>query len=85
MFGGYAICKQNAEAVATSEEIDIYYDQSSTGSVFDLGVAYALHKPLKVLNKEEIVFNEDDFIDNIVKTWPYNLKTKVRTLSKENM
>lgn len=36
LFGGYAIRKQNAEAVATSQEIDIYYDQSSAGSVFDL-------------------------------------------------
>ncbi len=85
LFGGYAICKQNAEAIATSEEIDIYYDQSSTGSVFDLGVAYALHKPLKVLNKEGIVFNENDFTDSIVKRWPYDSKVNVRSLLKDNM
>ena len=72
LFGGYAICKQNAEAVATSQEIDIYYDQSSAGSVFDLGVAYALHKPLIILNKNEIVFNNEDLIDSIIKEWPYN-------------
>lgn len=80
LFGGYAICKQNAEAVASSEEVDIYYDQTSTGSVFDLGVSYALHKPLIVLNSEEIEFNNDDLIDNIIKSWPYNKKYK--TLSK---
>ena len=78
MFGGYAICIQNAEAVASSQEIDIYYDQSSTGSVFDLGVAYALHKPLELLNKDEIIFNEEDMIDNIVKTWPHNKKVQSR-------
>ena len=72
MFGGYAICKQNAEAVASSQEIDIYYDQSSTGSVFDLGVAYALNKSLRLLNKEEIVFDENDLIDMIIKDWPLN-------------
>lgn len=83
LFGGYAICVQNAEAVATSQEIDIYYDQSSTGSVFDLGVAYALHKPLKLLNKNEIAFNEDDSIDIIVRNWPFNLKTKGKTLLKK--
>ena len=82
LFGGYAICKQNAEAVATSEEIDIYYDQSSTGSVFDLGVAYALHKPLQLLNKEEIVFNELDIIDEMIKTWPFNKKEQSKVLSK---
>ena len=77
-----AICKQNAEAVASSQEIDIYYDQSSTGSVFDLGVAYALHKPLKLLNKEEIMFNDLDLIDSIIKTWPFNEKNKVKKISK---
>ncbi len=82
LFGGYAICKQNAEAVASSQEIDIYYDQSSTGSVFDLGVAYALHKPLRLLNREEIEFNDEDLIDTIVKTWPFNIKTKSRILLK---
>ena len=82
LFGGYAICKQNAEAVASSGEIDIYYDQSSTGSVFDLGVAYALHKPLILLNKDEIIFNENDLIDNIVKNWPYNNLEFKRTYKK---
>ncbi|MBP5678535.1 MAG: hypothetical protein J6X28_01745 [Bacilli bacterium] len=70
--GGYSICKQNAKAVASSEEIDVYYDQTSTGSVFDLGVAYALHKPLRILNPEEILFEEEDQIDQIVQNWPYN-------------
>ena len=82
LFGGYAICRQNAEAVASSQEIDIYYDQSSTGSVFDLGVAYALHKPLQLLNREEIIFNETDLIDEIIKTWPFNKKVKLKKLSK---
>jgi hypothetical protein len=81
--GGYNICLQNALAMATSESIDIYYDQSSTGSVFDLGVAYALHKPLKLLNKEAIVFNDSDLIDSIIKTWPYNNKLKARELLVE--
>lgn len=83
LFGGYAICMQNAGAVASSEEIDIYYDQSSTGSVFDLGVAYALHKPLRLLNKEKIVFDDEDFIDGIIKTWPYNQDAKFKVLLKD--
>ncbi|MBE6138912.1 MAG: hypothetical protein E7174_00180 [Firmicutes bacterium] len=83
LFGGYAICRQNANAVATSEEIDIYYDQSSTGSVFDLGVAYALNKPLLLLNKEEIIFDNNDLIDTTIKSWPYK-KEKQKVLSKKN-
>ena len=78
MFGGFAICTQNAEAVATSSEIDIYYDQSSTGSVFDLGVAYALHKPLKLLNEKEVTLNNNDFMDRIVSNWKYNRAYKLQ-------
>ena len=81
LFGGYAICIQNAEAVASSKEIDIYYDQTSTGSVFDLGVAYALHKPLKLLNQEDIIFNDNDLIDKIISKWPYN---NSKVLSKKD-
>lgn len=82
LFGGYAICKQNAEAVAASEEVDIYYDQSSTGSVFDLGVAYALNKKLVLLNKDEILFDDNDLIDNTVVDWPYNAVKKRLILGK---
>ena len=82
LFGGYAICRQNAEALASSQEVDIYYDQSSTGSIFDLGVAYALQKPLKILNEEIIQFDENDFVDNIVISWPYNKKKGVKILKK---
>ncbi len=82
LFDGYAICKQNAEAAASSQEVDIYYDQSSDGSVFDLGVAYALHKPLRLLNIDKIKFNDADLIDSIVESWPFNLNGKSKTLLK---
>lgn len=75
---GYLICKQNAEAIASSGEVNMYYDQESTGSVFDLGVAYAFKKPLVVLNDEEINYYLDDEIDQIVEFWPYYKKSKDR-------
>ncbi len=98
LFGGYGICMQNAEAIGTSECVDILYNQKSTGSVFDLGVAYALSKPLNLLNKEDIVFDDNDIIDSIVKKWSLKtdndkkfhnkfremLKTNVETLYVDN-
>jgi hypothetical protein len=69
LFGGYGICMQNAEAIGSSECVDILYHQKSTGSAFDLGVAYAFHKPLNLLNKDDIIFDENDFIDKIVQHW----------------
>ena len=72
--GGYSICKQNAEAIASSNEVNMYYDQESTGSVFDLGVAYALGKPLVILIEKDIVYWPEDEIDPIVEFWPHNKK-----------
>ncbi len=80
MFGGYAICKQNADAMASSSEVDMLYDSSSTGSAFDLGVAYALHKPLKVLNEEVLSSKNDDLI-TIVCSWPFNEPVKSRQMT----
>ncbi len=68
-FGGYAICRQNAFGMSSSSEIRMFYDQSSKGSMFDLGVAYYLNKPLKVLNEDKIKYDETDFGDYIVKNW----------------
>lgn len=71
ILGGYTICLQNANAIATSKRIDIYYDQNSTGSAFDLGVAFYLKKPIKLLNLDKIEFNNNDFIDSLIINWPY--------------
>lgn len=78
LLGGYTICMQNANAVAASSEIDLYYDQKSAGSVFDLGVAYYLEKPLRLLNSDAIEFDDDDFGDYVIKNWPY--KTELSKL-----
>lgn len=74
MFGGYTICLQNEQALASSREVNLYYDQTSTGSVFDLGAAYYLGKPLEVLNMKDVVFNENDFMDKVILNWPYTKK-----------
>lgn len=76
MFGGFTICLNNANAVATSSEIYLNYDQTSKGSVFDLGIAYFLQKPLELINSKEIKFDESDFMDNVIKNWPNNNNTK---------
>lgn len=81
LFGGYAICRQNAENLSSSSEVNIYYDKNSFGSVFDLGVAYSLHKPLVVLN--DINLDDNDIIDNIIINWPYNNKIKKKVREKK--
>lgn len=83
ILGGYTICLQNAKAIASSTRIDIYYDPKSTGTAFDLGVAYYLNKPLNLLNKNAITLNSNDFIDNLIKNWPYKQEIKIKKLYKE--
>lgn len=81
MFGGYAICNQNANAISTSREIHIYYDKTSKGSMFDLGVAYYLDKPLKILNNNRVIYDENDFGDYVIKNWNYQPKIKIKAMN----
>ena len=46
---GIDICKQNALAIADADEVHIWFDPSSKGSHFDLGVAFGLSKKLVVV------------------------------------
>lgn len=73
MLGGYTICHQNAKALAESEAIHIYYDKNSKGSMFDLGVAASLAKPLFILNERDITFDMNDFGDEILNSWQWGM------------
>lgn len=56
---GYIICGTNKKAIAGSDEVHIFWDKTSSGSLFDLGVAFALNKPLKIVNIEEVLMEEN--------------------------
>lgn len=47
---GYNICFLMCEAIRKADEIHIWYDSGSQGVHFDLGIAFALHKKLKLIN-----------------------------------
>jgi len=46
---GLRICKQNREAIANADRVFLVWDGKSTGCLFDLGMAFALNKPLTIL------------------------------------
>ncbi|HQJ73753.1 MAG TPA: nucleoside 2-deoxyribosyltransferase [Candidatus Dojkabacteria bacterium] len=50
---GYDICKQNMEAIRQADEVHIFYSSASQGTHFDMGVAFALGKPIVVVENEE--------------------------------
>lgn len=43
---GKAICETHRAAMLSCDEVHIFWDIRSSGSHFDLGMAYALRKPL---------------------------------------
>jgi nucleoside 2-deoxyribosyltransferase len=46
---GIAICEQHAAAMLDADEVHIAWDSQSYGSHFDLGMAYVLGKPVKLI------------------------------------
>lgn len=49
---GLDICRQNRDAIERSDEVHVFYSSTSTGSHFDLGVAFALNKRILVVKSE---------------------------------
>jgi len=43
------ICRRNIEDIKWADEIHVFWDQRSMGTVFDFGAAFALDKPIKII------------------------------------
>jgi nucleoside 2-deoxyribosyltransferase len=50
---GFNICMENRKAILESDEIHIFYNPESTGTHFDLEMAFAFKKPIRLINKIE--------------------------------
>ena len=46
----FEICTQNAIVIRDADEVHVWWDSGSSGSKFDLGVAFALGKKIVVAN-----------------------------------
>ena len=72
--GGFRICADNANAIKESEMVFFVWDGKSQGCLFDLGVAFALNKPLTVISAPENVESGKSF-QNMTRYWhELNLK-----------
>jgi len=58
---GYDICTENMEAIKYADEVHIFYNSDSQGSHFDMGVAFALHKKIVVIENENYDPNTKSF------------------------
>ena len=64
---GYKICTDNRMAIEEADEVHIFYDDKSSGSLFDMGMAFALKKSLVLANR----VNQTDgkSFNNMVIAW----------------
>ena len=51
---GIDICMQNATAIKEADEVHIFYNSSSQGTHFDMGVSFALGKKIIIAESEEV-------------------------------
>jgi nucleoside 2-deoxyribosyltransferase len=42
------IARANREAISSADEVRVIWDGTSHGVIFDLGMAFAMHKPIKL-------------------------------------
>lgn len=43
------VCEHNLDAIKWADEIHIFWDQRSPGTIFDFGMVFALKKPIKII------------------------------------
>ena len=66
---GYDICRTNAEKIRDADEVHLFWDSTSAGTLFDLGVAFALGKPLHVVNIEDVEHTPQKSFSNMILHW----------------
>jgi nucleoside 2-deoxyribosyltransferase len=66
---GLTICKANRAAIESADEIHVIWDGESTGSIFDLGIAFALRKKIVPVIGRFPQMSQGKSIQNIVYDW----------------
>lgn len=66
---GLDICTANTKAISESKEVHVFWNKNSTGTLFDLGVAFALQKPIKIINIHQIEKTEGKSFSNMLIAW----------------
>jgi len=69
---GLSICKANRAAIEAADEIHVIWDGESTGSIFDLGVAFALRKKVVPVVGRFPRMSNGKSIQNMVYDWQEN-------------
>jgi len=67
---GIIICKYNRRKMLMADEIHIWYDKTSAGSVFDIGMffafVYSSFKKFVIINPEDIAPTAEKSFENVI-------------------
>src|SRR3989344_1010569 len=63
---GLRICRDNRRALEEAQEIHIWWNGKSQGSVFDFGMAFALRKKIVLANPGSIEKTEEKSFNNVL-------------------
>lgn len=66
---GYRICQDNRKAIEAADEVHVFWDDKSTGTLFDLGMAFSLKKRLVIVNNDDLVFTNGKSFANMISRW----------------
>lgn len=71
---GWNICNEHYLSMTKSDRVDIFWDNNSKGSHFDLGMAFAIGIPVKVIK----VYNSDTKEKSYTKVM-YEIEKRTKT------
>lgn len=63
---GYRICRDNADAIKSAKSVHVWFDPASQGSLFDIGMAFALEKPIRLINRCMLEKTEKKSFQNVL-------------------
>jgi len=69
---GLRICMDNREAVRNSNTVRLYFNPTSQGTYFDLGMTLMKNKPLFVINPEILANNLDEPMSRLLFEYAFN-------------
>jgi len=58
---GLKICLENRKAIANADEVHVYWNPNSIGSIFDFGMVFGMNVILQENRKKVHLINGDDF------------------------
>jgi len=80
---GLRICQDNSRAIEKADEVHIWWNEKSQGSLFDLGVALAFGKKIVLVNSDAIQKTQEKSFGNVLlkiteKSRPYEIARSLR-------